>query len=369
MRIAVNATILDEKPTGLGIYTLNIIKSLIRVKDKDDEITIFTSCPRLFKEMDARIKKVTRFVQPRYGKWGGVVRFLWSQCVFPFSLLRRSFNVLYTTSHYAVWATNVQQILTIHDLAPMKFPDRHRLQSFYFQYILPLAIKRCVKIITVSKSSKDDIVQYFRVSPYNVSVVNNAYDSNVFKTGSARPTSLPDDVNTYLLVIGAAYPHKNLARLVEAVAKLSPEISHQLVIVGGREEYKKVLRQKMHTLNLNHKIKFIDYAPFEELPRLYAHAAAFIFPSLYEGFGIPLVEAMACGCPVISSNVSSLPEIGGDAVYYIDPYSVDSIAKGITRLVNDEPLRQELIQKGLERVKVFSWEKSAREIYQILKEV
>ena len=164
-------------------------------------------------------------------------------------------------------------------------------------------------------------------------------------------------------------PYKNLERSLEAFALLN--LKEYKFVIGGKKDprFFPRVRKKVDALSLKDRVVFLDYVPEENLPHLYSEAAAFVFPSLYEGFGLPPLEAMACGCPVVVSNTASLPEVCGNAAYYVDPYDVENIAEGIYKVIMNQTLRQNLIKKGLERAKFFSWEKSAEEHLKVFREV
>ncbi len=175
-------------------------------------------------------------------------------------------------------------------------------------------------------------------------------------------------LGNYLLYIGDMRPYKNLERSLEAFARLN--LTDLSFVIGGKKDphFYPGIEKKVDRLLLKDKVIFLGYVPEEDLPHLYSEAAAFVFPSLYEGFGLPPLEAMACGCPVVASNAGSLPEVCGDAVRYVDPYDVESIARGIHEVLTDEVMRQNLRAKGLERAKLFSWERAAKEHLKIFEE-
>lgn len=179
-----------------------------------------------------------------------------------------------------------------------------------------------------------------------------------------------NDLKPYIVYVGNVKPHKNLISLVKAFEKVKNEIPHNLVIIGKKEGFitgdQEVIK---YAEKLQDRIKFTGFVDNETLQGYIANAQALVFPSLYEGFGLPPLEAMACGCPVIVSNVASLPEVCGDAALYVDPYSPEDIAEKIKLLLSDDKLREELRRKGLERATMFSWEKCAQETIKVIEEV
>ncbi len=177
------------------------------------------------------------------------------------------------------------------------------------------------------------------------------------------------NLNNYILFVSETRPYKNLYRLIQAYSNLNiPDID--LVIVGTMFKYgKDDLIELIKELGVEKRVRFLGYVPDNDLPALYSGALMLVFPSLTEGFGAPPLEAMSCGCPVIASNTSSVPEVCGDAVLYIDPYSIDDISDRIKLLIYDDHLRQELIQKGMKRSYLFSWEKTVSDILQVIEEI
>lgn len=368
MNIVINATILDTQPTGLGIYTFHIIKELAAQISTKDKLYVFTGCPEMLSTINnINVIKVTQFVQPKYKKIGGITRFLWFQFIYPIKLFLGKYDMAYNTAHHAPFFSSIPQIITIHDLLPIKFPKRYALQSFYFKHVLGLLIKKCVQIITVSENSKKDISAYYQTNPEKISVVYNALDTTHFKKTCDLQTINKITQEKYFLILGASYTHKNVERAIDAFLAIKNEVQENLLIVGGRTDYINQLRQHVKNLKLENRVLFQTYVEHDMLPVLFSHATAYVFVSLYEGFGIPPLEAMACECPVIASNVSSIPEVCGKAAYYVDPYDVTSIAAGLHQCATSNNVRRQLIEQGLKRSHEFSWKKSASIIYKKIK--
>lgn len=363
MRIAINATILDNKPTGLGIYTINIIKEISKLINNQDSIIVYTSCPKIFKGYPVTIKKVSPLVQPQNGKIGGVMRFLWSQIILPLRLKKDKIDLLYSTTHHGLIITPVKQIITIHDILPLKYPKQYRLQYYYFKYILPILIKKSKKIVTVSKNTQKELSSNYHISEGKIDVIYNSFDKEHFY--KVKSIDFKEEFGDYLLFIGASFPHKNLERAIRAFISSNIESKYKLIVVGGREDYKNQVIQQFSKKELSN-ILFINYVSYEKLPILYSNAKALIYPSLYEGFGIPPLEAMACGCPVIASNTSSIPEVCDDAANYFNPENISEISNAIRTVLNDNSLREILIKKGYKRIKHFSWKDSAKKLLDIL---
>jgi glycosyltransferase involved in cell wall biosynthesis len=365
MKIGINATILDEKPTGLGTFTINIIKELsILINDKDS-IIVYTSVPSIFDGYPVTVKKVSSVVQPQNGKLGGLMRFLWSQFIFPLRLKKDKIDILYSTTHHGLIINFTKQIITIHDILPLKYPYQYKLQYYYFKFILPMLAKRSKKIITVSNNTKKDLVSYYHISDKMIDVIYNSFDKEHFSKVSSN--EYKEKFGDYLLFVGASYPHKNLERAIKGFISSGIDSKYKLIVVGGRENYKNWVKQQFSKQQLKN-VYFIDYVNYEKLPILYSNAKALIYPSLYEGFGIPPLEAMASGCPVIASNTSSIPEVCQDAAFYFNPEDISEISNAIRTVLNNDNLKEELIQKGFKRVNQFSWRESAKKLLEIILE-
>jgi glycosyltransferase involved in cell wall biosynthesis len=239
------------------------------------------------------------------------------------------------------------------------------------------ATHRAARVITVSEASKRDILRYFRVPEKRIDVIYNAIDDRFWQEPPADEVARVREryrlTNPFVLYAGNIKPHKNLERLIEAFHLLranSPELSHvQLLIIGDEISKYAALRRAVHRHKLHKHVRFFGFVPDQTLAALYRLANAFVFPSRYEGFGLPPLEAMASGTPVIASNVSSLPEVVGDAALMIDPYEPKAIAEAMYRVLTDAPLRADLRLRGLARAREFSWERSIKRVREIYDEV
>ncbi|NJL52298.1 MAG: glycosyltransferase family 4 protein [Hydrococcus sp. SU_1_0] len=260
----------------------------------------------------------------------------------------------------------MSQIVTVHDLIPLKYPEVSPKWKYYYQYALPFLLKQSARIIAVSEYTKQDMVNTYHLDPDLIEVVYNGYDQDLFYP-QANPAILEQyNLDKYLLYVGDMRFYKNLSRCLKAFDGL-PCKNYQFVITGKKDDffYPEIKRQTAN-LAAQERIIFLDYVPTDELPGLYSMAQALVFPSLYEGFGLPVLEAMACGCPVITSKVTSIPEVGRDSVFYVDPYDVDSIAQGMYQVITNPELSTNLRHQGLTRAKLFSWDQTAEGVAQVL---
>lgn len=272
---------------------------------------------------------------------------------------RRQFSVYFNPGFNPIVCAAIPYVFTIHDLTHLHLPGNHPfLKKIYYETLLKYSAKKARHIITVSEFSKHDIMQWAKIPAEKITVVGNGISNTFQPEGTRYQPGFP-----YLLHVGNTKAHKNVNRLIEAFAHAKIDSSIHLILTGEQNNELQMLIQKNH---LTHRIQFQTGLDDEKLAALYRGATAFILPSLYEGFGIPVIEAMACGTPVITSTVTSLPEVADDAALLVDPNDSESIANGIETIINDKTLRDTFIQKGLERAKFFSWDKTAALIQQVL---
>jgi glycosyltransferase involved in cell wall biosynthesis len=298
---------------------------------------------------------------------------LWTKIALPFVLYmsKEKADLFFSPTHYIPRFSPIKRIVTIFDLSFLHFPQMF-LKKDLWQLTngTRFSVENANHIITISNFSKKDIIKNYNIRKNKITVAYPGYDKKDFKVNNEKTkiNSVQKKYginNNYIIYIGTVQPRKNLIRLIEAVSRIK---DLNLVIVGkikgeGKEGwlYKETL-ETPKSLDIEDRIKFLGFVPKEELPLLISGAKAFVMPSLWEGFGIPVLEAMVCGTPVIVSNVSSLPEIVGKAGLLIDPYSVDQIEQAIRVLVTDKKIHQKYAKLGLLRAKKFSWDKMAKEV-------
>ena len=294
-------------------------------------------------------------------------RRLWTQIALPLALFTTKLkpDLIYSPTHYIPRFSPVKRIVTIFDLSFLHFPEMFDKKDLWqLTNWTKFSAQNADHIITISNFSKQDIVKLYGIKKEKITVAYPGYDSEKFKVQSSKFKSNEN----YIIYIGTVQPRKNLVRLIEAVARIE---NLKLLIVGktggeAREGWKyQDILETPKKLGIEKRVKFLGFVPTEELPKLLAGSLGFILPSLWEGFGIPVLEAMATGTPVIVSNVSSLPEVVGSAGLLIDPYSIDQIEQAIRLITSDKKLRQRYAKSGLLQAQKFSWEQMAG---QVLKE-
>ncbi len=365
MRVAIDARKLHD--FGIGTYTRNLLRHLARI-DRDSEYLLLCHQPDL--GIGAQLGPNFRTVlepSPNYS-----VR---EQIHVPWVLHRERPDVFHAPHYVLPPAVGCRSLVTIHDCIHLMFPQYlpNRAAYVYAKASMWSAARRSRRILTVSEASKRDIIRLLNVPPEKIVVVHNAIDERFRVKPSeeaiARVRERYQLDHRFVLYVGNIKPHKNLVRLIEAFDRLRKcgfdELT--LLIIGDEISKLPALRRAVHGHKLHKHVRFLGYLPDETLAVLYRLAAVFVFPSLSEGFGLPPIEAMACGAPVVTSNVSSLPEVTGGAAVLVDPYDVESIADGMARVLSNPALREELRVKGIARALEFSWERSVsrtREIYQ-----
>jgi glycosyltransferase involved in cell wall biosynthesis len=272
-------------------------------------------------------------------------------------------DIFHATCPLPIWMRNAANVVTFHDIIPLVLPQSTEVNLRHYQKILKLSIQNADIIFTVSEHSRRDLISYFNLPEEKVYVTYQAVDiPQYYQELDDESVSLFLERNfglkqgEYFLFFGAIEPKKNILRIIEAMSIAKTD--YPIVIVGKNgwlyEDVKKLLAQLHQRIAGKRRFRRIEYLPFRQLMYLLKGACGLIFPSIYEGFGLPVLEAMLMKCPVITSNVSSLPEVGGDAVLYVNPLSINEIAAAIDRLANDKLLRQQLIERGIKQAEKFS---------------
>jgi glycosyltransferase involved in cell wall biosynthesis len=273
-------------------------------------------------------------------------------------------TMFHATEHLLPPLRGIPTVLTVHDMIFKLFPEyQKRLNHWYLNLSMPLYCRRADAIITVSEFSKRDIVTNYGLDRRKVTVIYEAASAEfapacpIAVDGVRSRYGLPDE---YLIHVGTIEPRKNLTRLVEALEILRDQgLTIPLVVVGGKGWLYDGFFRRLEQLKIRDSVLFPGYVPSADLPALYSAATMAVMPSVYEGFGLPVLEAMACGTPVVCSTAASLPEFGGDAAGYFDPYSVETIADVIGSIWHDSEIRLEMRREGLAQASRFSWEAAA----------
>ena len=359
--IAVNAAIIGERPTGLGLYALNLIRTLDALGER---LIVYTSLPALIGAPHARVETVSAALRPERGMRGHLARLLWTQSSLRLRVARARPRALLNLMPEGLLRPAVPQVTVVHDLLPLRSPEEYPRQQYYFRHYVPAVLRHSRAVIVSSESTRRDLLELYGLPPEKLHVVLLGYDRARFAPAPVEPTGTPP----YALFVGNVMPHKNLLRLVEGFAEGARGTPGRLVIRGwGRRKHVRALRERIASLGLERLVDWRPYAPEGELPDLYRRARMLLLPSLYEGFGLTALEAMACGTPVVVSSRSSLPEVVGDAGVFVDAEEDASIAAAVRRLFTDDALARDCAARGLARAALFSWEKTGGEVQAVLR--
>lgn len=367
MRIAIDARKLRD--FGIGTYIRNILMELSRL-DRDTEYVVL--CRPDDVDSGDVLGSNFRMVPETAATYSVAEQFK-----IPLSLAREGVRLVHEPHYVLPPLTRCRSVVTIHDCIHLMFPEYlpNKLAYYYAKGSMWTASHKADRILTVSEASKKDILRFFNVAPDKVEVIYNAIDERFLAPPNAERMELARQRyqldHPFILYVGNIKPHKNLERLIDSFARARSQglDDLKLIIIGDEISKYPPLRQSVHKHKLDKHVRFLGFQPMETLAAFYRLARAFVFPSLYEGFGLPPLEAMACGTPVVTSNVSSLPEVAGGAAVLVDPYDEDAIASAIVRAVSDDSLRAELIEKGIQRARTFSWKQSVKKIHDIYMQV
>jgi glycosyltransferase involved in cell wall biosynthesis len=367
VRVAIDARKLHD--FGIGTYIRNLLRQLARL-DSDTEYILLTRDTDL--GIAATLAPNFRAVPERAGNYS-----IGEQLHIPWVVHRERADVFHAPHYVLPAAVPSRSVVTIHDCIHLMFPQylRNRAAYLYARAAMWTAVRRSDRILTVSEASKRDILHFFNVRADKIVVAHNAIDDHFWMPPSEEQVERVRERyqlhHRFVLYVGNIKPHKNLVRLIEAFSALrSGGLDDvKLLIIGDEISKLPALRRAVHQYKLHKHVRFLGYVDDETLSILYRLAAVFVFPSLYEGFGLPPLEAMACGTPVVTSNLSSLPEVTGGAAILVDPYDVESIVDGIRRVLDDPALAAEMRLKGRVRARQFSWEESVRKTRQVYTEV
>ncbi|OLC42200.1 MAG: hypothetical protein AUI64_05550 [Acidobacteria bacterium 13_1_40CM_2_64_6] len=367
MRIGIDARKLHD--FGIGTYIRNLLRQLARL-DRETEFVVF--CRPDDREALTSLGENFRPVPERSANYSVA-----EQLSIPLALRREGITLFHAPHYVLPPLVRCRSVVTIHDCIHLMFPQYlpSRLALQYARTSIALAARRAARVMTVSESSKRDILRFVDVKPEKIDVIYNAYDERFTieprEEDVVRVRERYQLHDEFVLYAGNVKPHKNLERLIDAFDLVRKRgLDHlKLVMIGDDISKYTALRRAVHQHQLHKYVRFLGYLPEETLAVMYRLAGVFVFPSLYEGFGLPPLEAMASGTPVVTSNVSSLPEVAGDAAVLVDPYDALSIADGIHRVLTDETLRRDLRKKGVARAGMFSWEASVRRVHKIYMQI
>ncbi|OGY25833.1 MAG: hypothetical protein A2134_00275 [Candidatus Woykebacteria bacterium RBG_16_39_9b] len=364
MYIGIDASrITAEEKTGTESYSFNLINAL-QIVDNKNKYTLYLNKPHKYFEPTAKNFTVKYIPFPR----------LWTQGRLALECLMNPPDVLFVPAHTipVIRRPSLKTVVTIHDLGAEFLEQYHKFpQKLYLNWSTNYVAKYATHIIAVSESTKNDLIKMFALESSRISVVHEGVNRRYFSRrgeGKVGQIKKKYGLENYLLFVGTIQPRKNLVNLIEAFSKIRLK-DIDLVLVGKPGWLYDEIYKAPKKFGVEDRVKFLGYVPINELPALYSGASGLALVSLYEGFGLPVLEAMAAGCPCLVSNQSSLPEVAGDAALTVDPDDENDIKRGIEELLEDQKTRQELIERGLNRVKKFTWEKAAEKTLAVLEKV
>ena len=359
-----------KKRVGSNQYAFELMKALYRL-DQKNQYTIYLPTPPLSDLPSERDGWHYKVVGPSK---------LWNFLALPWALMKQTPkpNVVFNPGHYTPLFFPAPLVISIMDLGYLRFPQ-HYTKSIYWKLRLwtALSIKRAASILTISQASKNDIIKHYKVKAEKIDVEYLGYDEKSFQF------PIPDSriekaknkykiVGDYLLFLSTLKPSKNVEGLLKAFKSVKPKTKNKklsLVIAGKKGWLFERIFEEVKALDLEEKVLFTDFVDEEDVPALMAGAKAFVLPSFWEGFGIPVVEAMAVGTPVVVSKAGSLPEIVNESGLIVDPGNTQEIARGINKIINDKTLGERLRKEGLFRVKKFNWDECARKTLLVLEKI
>lgn len=345
---------------GIGRYVVNLARAMVPLLASQERLILLRDPTRPSPwNLSALAGERVQVVDVPFSPFS-----LRQQWAVPRLLARLGADLYHSPYYLMPYCPGVPAVLTVHDLIPLRLPRQSTLQArLLFRWTMALALRTVHQVVAVSEATRRDLLRWFRVPAGRVTVIPEAADPAFFPRPPAeietvrRRYGLPD---SFVLYVGSNKPHKNLPRLVEAWAQITEHgIRNTLVLAGPWDPRYPEPRRRAEQLGLEN-VRWLGPVPEADLPALYSAATLFVFPSLYEGFGLPVLEAMACGVPVVCSDTSSLPEVAGDAALRVNPTDVEALAAAIERALADEALRADLRATGLERARQFTWEAVAQ---------
>ena len=381
MKIAFDAQpLFDGTKSGVGFHEDGLVRALLKNQTDNTYFFEFFSLRNHEKKEKILSKYKRNNVYLYHCKWIPGVLYKMVSVLLPMPhrwLFPESKDITHFFNYYIPPFVKGKTVVTIHDMAFRVFPETVRKKTLLFlKSVIKKSIKRADHIVTVSEFSKQEMMRFYHVPSEKISVVPNGVDLKRFHPENDKEVieKVKEKYKVsgeYFLYLGTLEPRKNLVRLILAYAEARKENADfpMLVLAGGKGWMYDEIFQTVERLNLQHTVNFPGYIADEDVAALLSGAKAFVFPSLYEGFGMPVIEAMACGVPVLTSNGSALKEIAEGAALLVDETSIEEMKKALLQLYQDEKLQQELVEKGMKRAKEYSWEYAGKRLITIYKSI
>ncbi len=362
----------DSRQAGVSRYIEHLLRCLPDALNGDDVLALTGEQAREGPGLDA-LPAMLSFHWTRWPTSSVPVRIAWEQLAVPLLSRRLALDIVHGPVHVVPLSGRTPSVVTVHDLAYLLFPECYSLaQRCYIGSVTRASVRKARRVIVVSEHTGRDVAERLGVPAEKITIVPNGVGSEFFPRSGAEIESfraahqLPA---TFILFVGTLQPRKNLLGLMRAYAALRPEDRVPLYVVGAPGWMYADIFDEAAWLGIADSVVFPGYVSPATLPLWYSAATAFVYPSFYEGFGLPVLEAMACGTAVITSNVSSLPEVAGDAALLVKPDETEQLADAMLRVLGDEQCRAEMACRGLHRASRFSWERMARETASVYRDV
>lgn len=372
--VAIDYTPAYEQGGGIGRYVRELVAALA-LQDAETDYRLFVAGAGFADLPPAPgrnfIWKPTRITPRWFAR-------LWHRAYLPVPVEVITGKVqLYHATDFVLPPTlpRTRTLLTVHDLSFVRVPQAASPSlKAYLDAVVPRSVRRADCVLADSEATRDDLIEIYGVSPEKIIVLLSGVDAHFQRAGHEEQTKVLQKYRLhdaeFILSVGTVQPRKNYTRLIQSLAHLRREARDlHLVIAGGRGWLEDPIHRTIHDEGLASFVHFLGFVDEADLPGLYSAARCFAFPSLYEGFGLPVLEAMACGTPVMTSNVSSLPEVAGNAALLVDPYDLEAITDALRRLTDDSGLRSSMIQQGYLRAAQFTWKRSARHLQQLYQQI
>lgn len=364
MKIGVMLRSVGE-PGGISVYTRNLLDALLRLDEVNSYVLLYRQTEDAgrysgFPNVEERVVEAAH-------------NLLWNQVAVPRVARREGLDVVFNPKLTVPLVASARTVVAMHGAEQFVVPEVFRWwDRVYFTLANPLYVRAASAVIVMTETGADDVVAHMGADRGRVHVIPESYKEHCQPVAPEEAWSRlahHDLPGRFLLFVGGITPLKNLGNLLRAFARLKDDIPHHLVAAGFNRWKFEADLVLVGDLGLEDRVRFLGFVPDDELPALYSLAGAFVMPSLYEGFGMPVLEAMACGCPVVTTRTGCSPEVAGDAAVLVDPYDPEDIAAGVRRVVTDEETRERLVRRGRRRAAEFTWERCARQTLALIERV
>ncbi len=369
MKLGINATILDPQPSGLGRYTASITNELAR---RFDDLVVFSSCGDGLALGPGSLVSVSARVSPSSGRFGHVNRWYWAQFRLPGQVRKLGIEVLLSTVPEGVVGAHFRQVIVVHDLSPLVFPTLYPRLNLYFRHVVPRLLRSATAIVCVSDFTRAEVQRWYSVPDEKLHVVYEGVSIGAVGGHGSEPFHPNSSPAEYLLCVASELsPRKNLQFMIRSLSAVLRERRHlDLIIVGKRDgRFLPGLQALSDEEGVGRQVRFVGYVDDATLAGLYSGARMLVYSSLYEGFGLPMLEAMSLGVPVLTFDVSCLPEIAGDAAKVVAVGDAQALQSAARMILDDQRLAEDLVRRGRERAALFSWERAGIELAAVIRSV